>query len=121
MILCDMDIFNGYLVLFFNKRGLPLLCSLKYPMQIDFKHLNHLILMNMPRELQKRQRILQYDNTKEFVTAFPFLIPLCTQTPSRVYDVQPILIEASSIYSRPESMVLSSAIKYMQCQSWFKS
>ncbi|KAL5123446.1 O-fucosyltransferase 34 [Glycine soja] len=36
--LCDMDIFNGYLVLFFTKKGLPLLCSLNLPMQIDFKH-----------------------------------------------------------------------------------
>lgn len=35
--LCDMDIFNGYLVLFFTKKGLPLLCSLNLPMQIDFK------------------------------------------------------------------------------------
>nr|KYP69772.1 Protease 2 [Cajanus cajan] len=38
MSLCDMDIFNGYLVLFFTKKGLPLLCSLNFPMQIDFKH-----------------------------------------------------------------------------------
>jgi len=28
---------------------------------------------------------------------------------------------ASIIYSRPETMVLSSAIKYMHCQSRFKS
>ncbi|KAG5068319.1 hypothetical protein JHK85_000696 [Glycine max] len=36
--LCDKDIFNGYLVLFFTKKGLPLPCSLNLPMQIDFKH-----------------------------------------------------------------------------------
>ncbi|WJX63288.1 hypothetical protein P8452_48195 [Trifolium repens] len=35
--LCDMDIFNGHLVLFLNKKGLPLLCSLNLPFQIDFK------------------------------------------------------------------------------------
>lgn len=108
--LCDMDIFNGYLVLFFTKKGLPLLCSLNLPMQIDFKvyelqfyqhllfttelkglhhhissslplqHLSHLILMNMPGEIHKRQRILQYDNTKEVNAAFPFMIPSCTHT-----------------------------------------
>lgn len=37
MSLCDMDIFNGHLVLFLNKKGLPLLCSLNFPIQIDFK------------------------------------------------------------------------------------
>ncbi|GAU32566.1 hypothetical protein TSUD_218240 [Trifolium subterraneum] len=36
-ILCDMDIFNGHLVLFLNKKGLPLLCSLNLPFQIDLK------------------------------------------------------------------------------------
>lgn len=35
--LCDMDIFNGHLVLFLNKKGLPLLCSLNLPFQIDFE------------------------------------------------------------------------------------
>ncbi|KAJ1412096.1 Peptidase S9, prolyl oligopeptidase, catalytic domain [Sesbania bispinosa] len=37
MSLCDMDIFNGHLILFLNKKGLPLLCSLNFPIQIDFK------------------------------------------------------------------------------------
>ncbi|XP_050905337.1 uncharacterized protein LOC127119193 isoform X2 [Lathyrus oleraceus] len=36
--LCDLDIFNGHLVLFLNKKGLPLLCSLNLPFQIDFKN-----------------------------------------------------------------------------------
>ncbi|XP_068462480.1 uncharacterized protein [Phaseolus vulgaris] len=42
MDICDMDIFNGYLVLFFNKKGLPLLCSLNFPMQIDLKHQSYI-------------------------------------------------------------------------------
>ncbi|CAJ1931809.1 unnamed protein product [Sphenostylis stenocarpa] len=37
MSICDMDIFNGHLVLFFNKKGLPLLCSVNFPMKIDSK------------------------------------------------------------------------------------
>ncbi|KAE9605614.1 putative oligopeptidase B [Lupinus albus] len=38
MSICDMDIFNGHLVLSLNKKGLPLLCSVDFPIQIDFKH-----------------------------------------------------------------------------------
>ena len=51
-----------------------------YSSSLPLQHVSHLILMNMPCELQKRQRILQYDNTKEFVTAFPFVIPLWTHS-----------------------------------------
>ncbi|XP_073221683.1 uncharacterized protein [Cicer arietinum] len=36
--LCDMDILNGHLVLFLNKKGLPLLCSLNLPFPIEFKN-----------------------------------------------------------------------------------
>ncbi|OIW02209.1 hypothetical protein TanjilG_21862 [Lupinus angustifolius] len=37
MSICDMDIFNGHLVLSLNKKGLPLLCSVDFPIQIDSK------------------------------------------------------------------------------------
>ncbi|XP_027362765.1 uncharacterized protein LOC113870370 [Abrus precatorius] len=35
--LYDMDMFNGHLVLFLNKKGLPLLCSLNFPTEHNFK------------------------------------------------------------------------------------
>ncbi|XP_054825591.1 uncharacterized protein LOC129323066 isoform X1 [Prosopis cineraria] len=38
MSICDMDIFNGHLVLLFNKKGLPVLCSLNLPVQNDCKY-----------------------------------------------------------------------------------
>ncbi|KAF7827932.1 prolyl oligopeptidase family protein [Senna tora] len=38
MSICDMDIFNGHLVLLLSKRGLPALCSLNLPIQNDCKH-----------------------------------------------------------------------------------
>lgn len=37
MTICDMDIFNGHLVLLLNKKGLPVLCSLDLPIQNDSK------------------------------------------------------------------------------------
>ncbi|KAI9105104.1 hypothetical protein K1719_022820 [Acacia pycnantha] len=37
MSICDMDIFNGHLVLLFNKKGLPVLCSLNLPVENDCK------------------------------------------------------------------------------------
>ncbi|KAI9105048.1 hypothetical protein K1719_022764 [Acacia pycnantha] len=38
MSICDMDIFNGHLVLLFNKKGLPVLCSLNLPVKNDCKY-----------------------------------------------------------------------------------
>ncbi|XP_022632440.1 uncharacterized protein LOC106779835 isoform X1 [Vigna radiata var. radiata] len=38
----DMDIFDGYLVLFFNNKGFPVLCSLNFPLQIDLKHQSYI-------------------------------------------------------------------------------
>ncbi|KAK6931380.1 Peptidase S9, prolyl oligopeptidase, catalytic domain [Dillenia turbinata] len=34
----DMDFFNDHLVLFLNKKGVPLLCSINMPINMDFKH-----------------------------------------------------------------------------------
>ncbi|XP_022725806.1 uncharacterized protein LOC111282119 [Durio zibethinus] len=37
-ILQDMDIFYGHLVLFLNKRGCPMICSVDLPINVDCKH-----------------------------------------------------------------------------------
>ncbi|KAJ0094632.1 hypothetical protein Patl1_16632 [Pistacia atlantica] len=34
----DMDIFNGHLVLFLNKKGVPMICSISLPINFDCKH-----------------------------------------------------------------------------------
>ncbi|KAL5828577.1 hypothetical protein ACOSQ3_018045 [Xanthoceras sorbifolium] len=34
----DMDIFNGHLVLFLNKKGVPMFCSISLPININSKH-----------------------------------------------------------------------------------
>ncbi|MBA0805636.1 hypothetical protein Gohar_005131 [Gossypium harknessii] len=34
----DMDIFNGHLVLFLNKDGFPMICSIDLPINVDCKH-----------------------------------------------------------------------------------
>ncbi|MFQ6637469.1 hypothetical protein Gotur_013459 [Gossypium turneri] len=36
--LFDMDIFNGHLVLFLNKDGFPMICSIDLPINVDCKH-----------------------------------------------------------------------------------
>ncbi|XP_065879706.1 uncharacterized protein [Euphorbia lathyris] len=33
----DMDIFNGHLVIFLQKEGLPMLCSINLPIKVDYK------------------------------------------------------------------------------------
>ncbi|KAJ7943291.1 protease 2 [Quillaja saponaria] len=42
MSLQDMDIFNGHLVLFVNKKGLPMLCSLNLPIHVNLEHQIHI-------------------------------------------------------------------------------
>ncbi|XVE91683.1 hypothetical protein REPUB_Repub01dG0031500 [Reevesia pubescens] len=34
----DMDIFDGHLVLFLNKKGFPMICSIALPINVDCKH-----------------------------------------------------------------------------------
>ncbi|XP_059655634.1 uncharacterized protein LOC132302731 [Cornus florida] len=41
----DMDIFNGHLVLFLNKNGSPLICSINMP--IDVGNKNHMLIDNL--------------------------------------------------------------------------
>lgn len=37
IIFQDMDVFNGYLVLSVNKKGVPALCSIDLPVSINHK------------------------------------------------------------------------------------
>ncbi|KFK41330.1 hypothetical protein AALP_AA2G115900 [Arabis alpina] len=42
VVIQDMDMFNDYLVLFLNKNGLPMLCSMDMPMKANTKHMEDL-------------------------------------------------------------------------------
>ncbi|KAG7589464.1 Peptidase S9A N-terminal domain [Arabidopsis suecica] len=48
VVIQDMDMFNDYLVLFLNKKGLPMLCSIDMPIKANTKQMDDLIPWYFP-------------------------------------------------------------------------
>ncbi|VYS50462.1 unnamed protein product [Arabidopsis thaliana] len=48
VVIQDMDMFNDYLVLYLNKKGLPMLCSIDMPIKANTKHMDDLVPSYFP-------------------------------------------------------------------------
>jgi protease II len=48
VVIQDMDMFNDYLVLYLNKKGLPMLCSIDMPIKANTKHMDDLVPWYFP-------------------------------------------------------------------------
>ncbi|KAG7586369.1 Alpha/Beta hydrolase fold [Arabidopsis thaliana x Arabidopsis arenosa] len=48
VVIQDMDMFNDYLVLFLNQKGVPMLCSIDMPIKANTKHMDDLVPWYFP-------------------------------------------------------------------------